>query len=68
MDRPENEFYRWWIVDASTGERSLTPYKLSRANAAKAFPGAEPDLETCELHDVFTTGPALNSRPGGDWC
>jgi hypothetical protein len=39
------EFFCWWIIDEPTGERRLTRFKLSRAHAQRAFPGAEPDLE-----------------------
>jgi hypothetical protein len=67
MSMPETEFYKWWIVDTRTGERCLTTYKLSRANAEKAFPGAEPDLETRELREVQVAGQTANSRPGGNW-
>lgn len=62
------EFFRWWIADERTGKRRLTTFKLSRADAEKAFPGAEPDLETREvrnLPDKAQTPP--NSRPGGKW-
>jgi hypothetical protein len=63
------EFYRWWIVDAVTGERVLTPYKLTSAHAALAFPGAEPDLQTRELRDLpdFSQDPWGNTRPGEPW-
>lgn len=57
MDTPATGFYKWWIVDAGTGERRLTTSKLSRANAKRAFPGAEPDLKTRELRDVQVAGP-----------
>jgi len=67
MGTSEIEFYKWWIVDAQTGERRRTMYKLTRANAEKAFPGAVPDLETRELRDVQVTGPTANSRPGSNW-
>jgi len=43
------EFYKWWISDAHTGERCLSAYRLTRADAERAFPGAEPDLQTREL-------------------
>jgi len=60
------EFFRWWIVDERTGERQLTAYKLSRADAERAFPGAEPDLQTREVRDLPKPDrlPA-NSRPEG---
>ena len=63
------EFYRWWIVDQVTGERVLTPYKLTTAHAALAFPGAEPDLQTCETRTVPDIGrdPWNNTRPGEPW-
>jgi hypothetical protein len=60
------EFFRWWIIDEHTGERRLTTYKLSRADAERAFPGAEPDLQTGEVRDLPKPDrqPA-NSRPEG---
>jgi hypothetical protein len=62
------EFYNWWITDERTGERRLTTYKLTRANAERAFPGAEPDLQTRELRHLPKAGDApANSRPGGGW-
>jgi hypothetical protein len=45
------EYFRWWVVDEQTGERQLTKYKLSRADGARAFPGATPDLGSREVHD-----------------
>ena len=45
------EFFKWWIDDERTGQRRLTTYKLSRANAERAFLGAEPDLETREIRN-----------------
>lgn len=64
MATPATEFYNRWIVDARTGERRRTTYKLSRANAERAFPGAEPDLNTHELREIQVAGPTANSRPG----
>jgi hypothetical protein len=63
------EFYRWWIVDEVTGERVLTPYKLTSAHAALAFPGAEPDLQTREARALpdLSRDPWDNSRPGEPW-
>ena len=63
------EFYRWWIVDPVTGERVLTPYKLTSAHAALAFPGAVPDLNTREARDVpdLNRNPWGNTRPGEPW-
>jgi hypothetical protein len=52
------EFFRWWIIDERTDERRLTTYALSRADAARAFPGAEPDLQTRELHYLSEPGAA----------
>lgn len=40
------EFFRFWILDERTGKRRLTTYKLTRADAERQFPGAEPDLQT----------------------
>jgi len=62
------EFFRWWITDERTGERRLTTYKLTRADAERAFPGAEPDLQTREVRDLPNPGEApANSRPGETW-
>jgi hypothetical protein len=62
------EFFKWWIVDERTGKRSLSTYLLTRADAAKAFPGAEPDVRTREIRDMPSAGqlPAT-SRPGSKW-
>jgi len=43
------EFFRWWIIDERTGKRRRTTYKLSRENAARQFPGCEPDLSSREI-------------------
>ena len=62
------ELFRWWVIDESTGESRLTTYKLSRADAARAFPGAEPDPETRELREIRDPHAVpLNSRPGKTW-
>lgn len=63
------EFYRWWIVDEVTGERVLTPYKLTRAHAALAFPGSEPNLQTREVRHLPELGqdPWGTTRPGEPW-
>lgn len=62
------EFFNWYITDERSGERRLTTYKLSRANASKAFPGAEPDLTTREVRNLPDAGESpTNSRPGGKW-
>ena len=57
-----SEFYNWWITNEVTGERVLTPYKLTRAHAALAFPGAEPDLHSRELRDL----PDVDALPWAD--
>ena len=61
------EFFRWWITDERTGQRRRTTYKLSRANAERQFPGAEPDLSSREVRDLPDAGelPPANSKPGG---
>jgi hypothetical protein len=59
------EFFRWWFTDERTGERRLTTYALTRADAARAFPGAEPDLQTRELRYLHEPNQApANSRSG----
>jgi hypothetical protein len=65
---PLTEFFCWWVIDERTGERRLTRFKLTRVDAQRAFPGAEPDLQTREvrnLPDVDELPP--HSRPDGDW-
>ena len=62
------EFFNWYITDERTGERRLTTYKLSRPDAERAFPGAEPDLQTREVRNLPGAGETPpNSRPGGRW-
>ena len=57
------EFFRWWIIDEHTGERRLTAFKLTRVDAGRAFPGAEPDLQTRELRHLHEPGEVpANSR------
>lgn len=61
------EFFNWWITD-ERGKTRLTKYKLSRVNAEKAFPGAEPDVRTIEVRDLPNGGQVpANSRPGAAW-
>jgi hypothetical protein len=62
------EFFKWWIFDERTGARRLSTYKLTRADAARAFPGAEPDALTREIRDLPEAGQTpATSRPGGKW-
>jgi hypothetical protein len=62
------EFYKWWITDERTGQRRLTAYKLTRSDAERAFPGAEPDLVTRELRQLPAAADAPpSSRPGSEW-
>jgi hypothetical protein len=62
------EYFNWWIVDDHTGRRCLTTFKLSRADAQRAFPGAEPDPLTREVRCVPDAREALAaSRPGPNW-
>lgn len=60
------EFFRWWVVDSHTGERRLTTYKLSRADAERAFPGASPDPSTRELRTLPDPGAWLASKRAED--
>jgi hypothetical protein len=64
----QTEFFRWWIVDERTGQQCLTAYKLSRVNAGRAFPGAEPDPRTREVR-ITPEGCDVppNNRPGTPW-
>jgi hypothetical protein len=62
------EFFRWHFVDERTGKRSLTTYKLTRKDAERAFPGAEPDMQTREIRNLGDPdGAPANSRPGEEW-
>jgi hypothetical protein len=62
------EFYQWWIVDDRTSELRRTPYKLTRADAQRAFAGAQSDLATREVRDLIGADDTLASRrPGGSW-
>jgi hypothetical protein len=62
---PLTEYFLWYIPDERTGELQLTKYKLTRADAERAFPGAVPDLSSREVRDVPEIGRApANRRPG----
>jgi|KBSMisStaDraftv2_1062788.scaffolds.fasta_scaffold220599_4 hypothetical protein len=62
------EFCKWWVVDELTGKRLLTTYKLCRADAARAFPGAQPDPESAEIRNLpKTPATAANGRPERRW-
>jgi len=65
----ETEFFCWWVIDERTGVQRLTAYKLSRVNAERAFPGAEPDSRTREVRVTHGGGyiPPGN-RPGTPWA
>ena len=63
------EFFHWYVVDERTGKRELTTYKLTRKDAEKAFPGAEPDLLSREIRELSDPGDGPpNSRPGEKWA
>jgi len=63
------EYFQFGVVEERIGKRALTAYKLSRADAARAFPGAEADLTSCEVRDVARPGDTpANSRPGKTWA
>jgi hypothetical protein len=55
MSNP-TEYFNWWVRDVLTGERRLTPYKLSRVNAQRAFPGATPSSQSREIHTFADPG------------
>ena len=65
------EFFRWYITGERTGKRRLTAYKLTRADALRAFPDGTPDLQSREVRNLPDRGHApANSRPGstsGAW-
>ena len=68
MNTP-TELFQWWIEDEPTGEPRLTRYKLTRADAERAFPGAKPDLQTRELRDIQDPHAIRSSsRPGRVWA
>ena len=48
-------FYRWFIVDRRTGGRKLMPEFMTCAQAVGLYPGAQPDLRTCESRAVSRT-------------
>ena len=50
------EYFKWWIKDETTGQRRLTIYKLSRADAQRAFPGSVPELESREVRLPVSDG------------
>ena len=51
-NRAPTEFFRWWITDERTGKRRLTTYKMTRADTAERYPGADPNLQTREVRDL----------------
>ena len=62
------EFFNWWIIDQRTSKRRLTNYKLTRIDAERAFPGAEPDHSTGEVRNLPDKSQiSPNSRPGPEW-
>ena len=62
---PLTEYFLWYIPDEHTGKLQLTKYKLTRADAERAFPGAVPDLSSREVRDLPEIGKApANRRPG----
>ena len=62
--RTPPEFFRFWIVDERTGKRRLTTYRMTSAEAAVRYPGAEPDLQTREVRHLHGHGEIhANSRP-----
>jgi hypothetical protein len=62
---PLTEYFLWYVPDERTGKLQLTKYKLTRADAERAFPGAVPDLSSREVRDLPEIGKApANRRPG----
>jgi hypothetical protein len=43
------KFYRWWITTPETGKRQRTSWRMSRDEAVKHDPNAEPDLGSLEV-------------------
>lgn len=59
------EYFRFWIVDERTSKGRMTTYKLTRAEAAVRYVGAQPDLQSREVRHLPAPGEApANSRPG----
>ena len=46
------ELFRWWIRDPRNGTRRLTTSHLTRENAQRRFPGAEPELASREFRPL----------------
>ena len=46
------EYFKWWVVDRTTGERRQTSTHLNRDDAQRVFPGAVPDLLSREFRDT----------------
>lgn len=62
------EFYRFWILNPRTGKPDLTAGYMSRAEAAEAHPGAEPEMRTYELREVPDTPSHQDkARADDDW-
>jgi hypothetical protein len=60
------EYFLWYVPDERTGELRLTKYKLNRADAASAFPAAQPDLQSREVREVPETDEAPANRRRGE--
>lgn len=63
------EFYNWLLPpDAWNKKPRLSRWKMSRQEAEKRYPGAEPDLSTREVRDCPEPGeggPFQAGRPYG---
>jgi len=49
------EFWLWWFTDES-GRRRRTSFRMSREDAVKRYPDAEPIPGTLEIRNLSGTG------------
>lgn len=60
------EFYFWWLPpDAWHKTRHLSSWRMSRAEAERQYPGAEPDLSTLEVRNCPETPEELKAIDSG---
>lgn len=61
------EFWIWWIVDETSGQRRRTSWRMTEAEALEAYPGAQKVEGTCEVRNLPETQAerraALPGRP-----
>ena len=67
--RTPTDYCLWWVFDNGSGKPRRTTDKLTRADAARAFPGAQPHVSSRAIRnrpDPAAAAPA-SSRPGRHW-